>query len=45
MRDSRGGAQQLVSILEDVTAAVERLWDMVPLSEGEDAEDDANHVH
>ena len=33
MRDSRGGAQQLISILEDVTAAVERLWDMVPVNE------------
>ena len=30
MRDSRGGAQHLISILEDVTSAVERLWDMVP---------------
>ena len=33
MRDSRGGAQQLISILEDVTAAVEKLWDMVPVTE------------
>ena len=33
MRDSRGGAQQLVSILEDVTAAVERLWEMLPADE------------
>ena len=33
MRDSRGGAQQLVSILEDVTAAVERLWEMTPADE------------
>ena len=32
MRDSRGGAQQLISVLEDVTAAVERLWDMVPIT-------------
>ena len=44
MRDSRGGAQQLISVLEDVTAAVEKLWDMVPLSEEPDPEDDANHV-
>ena len=44
MRDSRGGAQQLISILEDVTAAVERLWDMVPLDDNADAEDDADHV-
>ena len=33
MRDSRGGAQQLVSILEDVAAAVERLWEMIPVDE------------
>ena len=33
MRDSRGGAQQLISILEDVTSAVEKLWDLVPLNE------------
>ena len=44
MRDSRGGAQQLISVLEDVTAAVEKLWDMVPLSEEPDPEDDANNV-
>ena len=44
MRDSRGGAQQLISVLEDVTAAVEKLWDMVPLNEGPAPEDDANHV-
>ena len=31
VRESRGGAQHLISILEDVTAAIERLWDMVPL--------------
>ena len=33
VRESRRGAQQLISILEDVTAAIERLWDMVPLDE------------
>lgn len=44
MRDSRGGAQQLISILEDVTAAVEKLWDMVPQGEGAATGDDANHV-
>ena len=38
MRDSRRGAQQLISILEDVTAAVERLWDMVPVT-GEPAQE------
>ena len=30
VRESRGGAQQLVAILEDVTSAVERLWDFLP---------------
>ena len=38
MRDSRGGAQQLISILEDVTAAVEKLWDMVPTTDDPDQE-------
>ncbi len=33
VRESRGGAQHLISILEDVTAAVERLWDMIPLDD------------
>ena len=33
MRESRGGAQQLIAILEDVTSAVERLWDMLPIDE------------
>ncbi len=40
MRDSRGGAQQLISILEDVTAAVEKLWDMVPTTDDPDQEDE-----
>ncbi len=31
VRDSRDGAQRLIAILEDVTSAVERLWDMLPL--------------
>ncbi len=35
VRESRGGAQHLISILEDVTAAVERLWDMLPMEEQE----------
>ena len=35
VRESRGGAQYLISILEDVTAAVERLWDMIPLEEAD----------
>jgi hypothetical protein len=33
VRESRGGAQHLISILEDVTAAVERMWEMVPLDD------------
>ena len=34
MRESRAaGAQRLVTVLEDVTAAVERLWDMLPMQE------------
>ena len=33
MRESRGGAQQLIAILEDVASAVERLWDMLPIDE------------
>ena len=40
MRDSRGGAQQLISILEDVTAAVEKLWDMVPTADDLSWEDE-----
>ena len=44
LRESRGGAQQLISILEDVTAAVERLWDMVPLSDDADQEDEEDNV-
>ena len=31
VRESRAGAQHLIAILEDVTSAVERLWDMLPL--------------
>ena len=30
MRESRAGAQHMVTVLEDVTAAVERLWDFLP---------------
>ena len=36
VRESRGGAQHLISILEDVTAAIERLWDMVLLDDEPD---------
>ena len=31
VRESRSGAQHLIAILEDVTSAVERLWEMLPL--------------
>ena len=31
VRESRSGAQHLVAVLEDITSAVERLWDMLPL--------------
>jgi hypothetical protein len=44
MRDSRGGAQQLISILEDVTSAVEKLWDLVPLNEDPTPGDDWDSV-
>ena len=44
MRDSRGGAQQLISILEDVTAAVEKLWDMVPVTEVPAQENDQGNA-
>ena len=30
-RESRSGAQHLIAILEDVTSAVDRLWEMLPL--------------
>ena len=33
VRESRAEAQRLIAILEDVTSAVERLWDMLPLGE------------
>ena len=44
MRDSRGGAQQLISILEDVTSAVEKLWDMVPIGEEPFQENEQRNV-
>ena len=41
VRESRGGAQHLIAVLEDVTSAIERLWDMLPLEyEDEDEEFD-----
>ena len=33
VRESRAEAQRLIAILEDVTSAVERLWDMLPIDE------------
>ena len=32
VNDYRGGANRLVSVLEDVAGAVERLWEMLPLA-------------
>ena len=40
VRESRAGAQHLIAVLEDVTSAVERLWDMLPMDEQEDYDDD-----
>lgn len=31
VRESRAGAQRLIAVMEDVTSAVERLWDMLPM--------------
>ena len=39
-RESRSGGRQIVAILEDVTSAVERLWEMLPLDEEEQEYDD-----
>ena len=44
IRDSRGGAQQLISILEDVTAAVEKLWEMAQANDDPLLENEQNHV-
>ena len=33
VRESRAEAQRLIAILEDVTSAMERLWDMLPMDE------------
>ena len=33
VRESRSGAQHLIAVLEDVTAAIERMWDLLPLEE------------
>lgn len=40
VRESRAGAQHLIAILEDVTSAIDRLWDMIPLDEQDYAYDD-----
>jgi len=32
-RESRSGAQHLIAILEDVTSAVDRLWEILPIDE------------
>ena len=44
VRESRGGAQHLISILEDVSSAVERLWDMIPMADDPDEPDLYDHV-
>ena len=44
VRESRGGAQHLISIMEDVTSAIERLWDLVPLDDEPDGLSFENHV-
>ena len=31
VRESRSGAQHLIAVLEDLTAAIERLWEMMPM--------------
>lgn len=33
VRESRAEAQRLIAILEDVTSAIERMWDMLPADE------------
>ena len=40
VRESRAGAQHLIAILEDVTSAIERLWDMLPFDQQDFAYDD-----
>ena len=40
VRESRAGAQHLIATLEDVTSAIERLWDMLPFDEQDFAYDD-----
>ena len=40
-RESRNGGRHLVAVLEDVTSAIERLWDFLPL-EYEDSDSDSD---
>ena len=40
VRESRAGAQHLIAVLEDVTSAVEKLWDMLPMDDQEIDYDD-----
>ncbi len=44
LRESRRVGQQLISILEDVASAVERLWEMVPMAVEADGWDSETHV-
>ena len=38
-RESRSGAQHLIAILEDVTSAVDCLWEMLPIDEAPEEPD------
>ncbi len=38
-RESRSGAQHLIAILEDVTSAVDRLWEILPIDEPQEEPD------
>ena len=40
VRESRSSAQHLIAVLEDVTSAIERLWNMLPLEDEEPDFDD-----
>lgn len=42
VRESRSGAQHLVAVLEDITAAIERLWDFLPMDETREEPDGPN---
>ncbi len=45
VRESRAEGRRLVAILEDVTSAVERMWDMLPLEKNEPENSDAQDYH